>query len=261
MVLKLFFEVDKNYKNLFGLYLNIPNIPKPPHNFPAGPDLWLQNIKWVEDDIRKFAKIHLDAHGIDKANSVTGSNTWNEVECGFHDSSRILCILQEGSSSYVCYIFRSTMRSISSRDTSIDKELGFQSPGTAANINPLRGRADPCLKLHQAQRDVENDLTHENSGGSYNNFDFGPDVSSERVAEQGVEKAWYAFGNKSTETLSRLARNSSNKACSKRDPRLSIDKDIKCHIGFDFKANVINNLSSHWCRTYKEQHTFWWKAL
>ncbi|PWA55706.1 zinc finger, C2H2, ENTH/VHS [Artemisia annua] len=79
---------------------------------------------------------------------------------------------------------------------------------TAANINPLRGRADPRLKLHQAQRDAESDLTHENSGGSYNNFDFGPDISSERVAEQGVEKAWYASGNNSTETPSRLARNS-----------------------------------------------------
>ena len=32
------------------------------------------------------------------------------------------------------------------------------------------------------------------SGGSYNNFEFGPDVSSEWVVEQGVEMAWYASG-------------------------------------------------------------------
>ncbi|PWA34644.1 40S ribosomal protein S13 [Artemisia annua] len=29
----------------------------------------------VEDDIRKFAKIRLDAHGVDKENSIAGSNT------------------------------------------------------------------------------------------------------------------------------------------------------------------------------------------
>ncbi|GJT19639.1 hypothetical protein Tco_0878345 [Tanacetum coccineum] len=83
---------------------------------------------------------------------------------------------------------------------------------TVANINPLRGRADPRLKLH-AQRDAESDLTHEDSGGSYNNFDFGPDISSERVAEQGVEKAWYAPGNNSIEKQSRLTTNSQIKHC------------------------------------------------
>ncbi|KAI3823445.1 hypothetical protein L1987_04881 [Smallanthus sonchifolius] len=71
---------------------------------------------------------------------------------------------------------------------------------TAANINLQRAaRADPRLKLHniqQAQREAESDLTHENSGASYNNFDFGSDLSSERVAEH------------STETITRLARKS-----------------------------------------------------
>ncbi|KAL8255805.1 hypothetical protein R6Q59_030872 [Mikania micrantha] len=56
---------------------------------------------------------------------------------------------------------------------------------TAANINLQRARADPRVKLHniqQAQREAESDLTHENSAASYNNFDFGSDLSSERVA-------------------------------------------------------------------------------
>ncbi|KAI3716661.1 hypothetical protein L1987_67685 [Smallanthus sonchifolius] len=70
----------------------------------------------------------------------------------------------------------------------------------AGNINLQRAaRADPRLKLHNiqhAQREAESDLTHENSGASYNNFDFGSDLSSERVAER------------STETITRLARKS-----------------------------------------------------
>ncbi|KAI3706669.1 hypothetical protein L6452_24566 [Arctium lappa] len=91
---------------------------------------------------------------------------------------------------------------------------------TTANINPERARADPRLKLHnfqQAQRDAESDLTHENSGAAYNNFDFGSDISSpsetsfgksgDRVAEQGLDKSWYGSGSNSTETISRLARN------------------------------------------------------
>ncbi|XP_022024434.1 polyadenylation and cleavage factor homolog 4 isoform X2 [Helianthus annuus] len=65
----------------------------------------------------------------------------------------------------------------------------------AVNTNLQRSRADPRLKFN-AQREAESDLTHENSGASYNNFDFGSDLSSERVAEHG------------TETISRLARNS-----------------------------------------------------
>ncbi|XP_076924483.1 polyadenylation and cleavage factor homolog 4-like isoform X1 [Bidens hawaiensis] len=69
---------------------------------------------------------------------------------------------------------------------------------TTANINIQRARTDPRLKLHniqQAQREAESDLTHENSGTSYNNnFDFGSDLSSERLAEPN------------TETVSRLAR-------------------------------------------------------
>lgn len=82
---------------------------------------------------------------------------------------------------------------------------------TAANILPQRARADPRLKLHNfqlAQRDAESDLSHENSGASYNNFDFGSDITSERVADQGVEKSWYGSSNNSTETIPRLARNS-----------------------------------------------------
>ncbi|KAJ0576237.1 hypothetical protein HanIR_Chr05g0222031 [Helianthus annuus] len=51
----------------------------------------------------------------------------------------------------------------------------------AVNTNLQRSRADPRLKFN-AQREVENDLTHENNGASYNNFDFGFDLSSERVA-------------------------------------------------------------------------------
>ncbi|KAK1434896.1 hypothetical protein QVD17_00650 [Tagetes erecta] len=69
----------------------------------------------------------------------------------------------------------------------------------AANTNLQRARADPRLKLHniqQAQREADSDATHENSGASYNNFDFGSDLSSERVAEH------------STEIISRMARNS-----------------------------------------------------
>ncbi|KAK9072784.1 hypothetical protein SSX86_009219 [Deinandra increscens subsp. villosa] len=66
---------------------------------------------------------------------------------------------------------------------------------TAASVSLQRARADPRLKLH-AQREAESDLTHENSGTLYNNFDFGSDLSSERVAEH------------TTETISRLARNS-----------------------------------------------------
>ncbi|KAJ9554919.1 hypothetical protein OSB04_009533, partial [Centaurea solstitialis] len=89
-----------------------------------------------------------------------------------------------------------------------------------ANMNPDRARADPRLKLldiQQAQRDAESDLTHENSGAAYNNFDFGSDISSpsetsfgksnDRVAEQGLDKSWYGSGSNSTETIARLARN------------------------------------------------------
>ncbi|KAL4592071.1 hypothetical protein LXL04_005052 [Taraxacum kok-saghyz] len=73
-------------------------------------------------------------------------------------------------------------------------------------------RGDPRLKLQQAQREAESDLTHEN-------YDFGSDISSPsesnfgkshgRLANEGVEKTWYGSGSNSTtdHTISRLARN------------------------------------------------------
>ncbi|KAI7752812.1 hypothetical protein M8C21_021764 [Ambrosia artemisiifolia] len=70
---------------------------------------------------------------------------------------------------------------------------------TGVSTNLQRSRADPRLKLHniqQAQREAESDLSHENSGASYTNYDFGSDLSSERATEHG------------TETISRLPRNS-----------------------------------------------------
>ncbi|KAI3522929.1 hypothetical protein L1887_00981 [Cichorium endivia] len=74
---------------------------------------------------------------------------------------------------------------------------------TAANIIPERVRADPRLKLHQAQRDAESDLTHEN-------YDFGSDISSPSEASFGKSNervTCYGSVSNSTETISRLARN------------------------------------------------------
>ena len=87
----------------------------------------------------------------------------------------------------------------------------------------------------QAQRDVESDLTHENSGGSYNSFDFGPDVLSRSWKNSEEEEYMW-------DDVTSVSVNPTSSTNSKRDPRLSIDKDIKCHIGFDFKANVIREL-------------------
>ncbi|GJT41400.1 hypothetical protein Tco_0941265 [Tanacetum coccineum] len=78
---------------------------------------------------------------------------------------------------------------------------------TNANINPLIGTSNPQPKV--ALNDTERvTLTLEDNGNSSNNFDFGPRHNSEQVAEQGVEKAWYAPGNNSTEKQSRLTTNS-----------------------------------------------------